>query len=114
MDLSDKNCVVTGAAGGIGSAVARRFAAEGARGVVVADVNEAGAEAVAAGIRDSGGKAVAVVADIGTEAGNVALIKAADDAFGPVDVFHANAGVGVGRGLEAPDEGWDLLWRVNV
>ena len=114
MDLSGKICVVTGAAGGIGSACARAFADAGARGVVVSDLDAAGAEAVAAGIRARGGNAIAIAADVGTEAGNLDLIARAEREVGPIDLFHANAGVAVGQGVAAPDDVWDLVWRVNV
>ena len=106
--------MVTGGAGGIGSAVARAFAAADARGVAVSDIDGEGAEVVAESIRKAGGQAIAVQADIGTEAGNAALIDATEDAYGPIDLFHANAGVGAGFGPEAPDADWDLVWRVNV
>lgn len=113
MDISGRVVVVTGGAGGIGSALARRFAREGAEGVVVADLDELGAARVAAGIVEAGGRAVGVGADIGTEAGNVALIDAAVGAFGPVDIFCANAGV-AGAGIDPSDRELDLQWRVNV
>lgn len=114
MELQGRVCVVTGAAGGIGSACARAFAAAGARGVVVADLDAAGAETVAGEIRAAGGHAIAVAADVGTEAGNLELIGRAEEKFGPIDLFHANAGVAVGQGIAAPDDVWDLVWRVNV
>jgi NAD(P)-dependent dehydrogenase (short-subunit alcohol dehydrogenase family) len=120
MDLAGKVCVVTGAAGGIGSACARAFAEAGARAVVVSDLDAAGAEAVAADIRGQGGQAVApcrvqaIAADVGTEAGNLELIARAERELGPIDLFHANAGVAVGEGVAAADAVWDLVWRVNV
>jgi NAD(P)-dependent dehydrogenase (short-subunit alcohol dehydrogenase family) len=113
MELTGRVCVVTGGAGGIGSAVSRRFAAGGAK-VVVADLDQAAVDAVADDIKASGGQAIGVAADIGSEAGNLALIDHAEAAFGPVDLFYANAGVGSGAGVEATDEDWDKLWRVNV
>ena len=107
MQLADRHVVVTGAAGGIGGAIARRFHAEGAK-VVVSDLY--GADAVSAELTGS----ISVAADIGTEAGNVALIDAAEAAFGPVDLFFANAGVGIGSD-PMDDEGvWDLAFDVNV
>ena len=58
--------------------------------------------------------AVAVVADVGTAAGNVALIDAAEAAFGPIDLFFANAGVAVGTDLGADEAEWQLAYDVNV
>ncbi|HEV3046560.1 MAG TPA: SDR family oxidoreductase [Solirubrobacteraceae bacterium] len=110
MDVADRHIVVTGAAGGIGQALARRFAAEGARAVVVADRDEAGAQAVA---QQLGGLAVGF--DAGSEQDVQGLIERASEANGPIDVFVSNAGVGgMGGGPEVPDESWDEAWRVNV
>lgn len=110
MRLSGRHVVVTGAGGGIGGALARRFVAEGARAVVVADRDLARAEAVAAELG-----ALAVEFDVGREDGVTALIAQATDANGPIDVFVSNAGVPGGMGgPEIPDELWDEAWRVNV
>jgi NAD(P)-dependent dehydrogenase (short-subunit alcohol dehydrogenase family) len=109
MELSDKVVVVTGGASGIGRALARRFAAEGARGVVVADLDGAGARAVAAEI---GGLGVAT--DVSDERQVVDLIRQAQDAFGPIDLFAANAGVAIGTDAQTPDADWDLAFAVNV
>jgi NAD(P)-dependent dehydrogenase (short-subunit alcohol dehydrogenase family) len=110
MELADRHVVVTGAASGIGRALATRFAAEGARRVVVADLDLAGAQAVAGAI---GG--VAMELDAGREASVRALVDGASEAGGPIDVFVSNAGVpGPGGGPEGDDAEWDLTWRVNV
>ncbi len=108
MELKDKVVVVTGGASGIGRALCRRFAAEGARGVVVADVNGADAAAVA---DEFGGLAAST--DVSVEADVVALVDRATKAFGPVDLFCSNAGIGLGQGIETPDEDWDRIWKVN-
>ena len=108
MDFSGRNVVVTGAGRGIGEALAREFHARGAN-VVVADI--AGTEAVA----DSLERATAITADVGTEAGNAALVAAAREALGSIDLFFCNAGVGVGRGvIETPEDDWELAFAVNV
>ena len=110
MELPDKVAVVTGGASGIGRAMALRFAADGARGVVVADLDGAGAEAVAAQIGDG---ALPFECDVADPGHADALLSAAESAFGPVDLFCANAGVAVGTDLATPAE-WDLAFGVNV
>ena len=108
MDLKDKVVVVTGGANGIGRALCIRFAAEGARGVVVADVDSDGAVRVAESI---GG--VAVTADVSAEADVIRLVNRATEAFGPIDLFCSNAGIGATGGVEAPNAVWQRIWDVN-
>jgi NAD(P)-dependent dehydrogenase (short-subunit alcohol dehydrogenase family) len=116
MDVRDRVVVITGAGNGIGAAIARAVHGAGARGVVVADVADDRAGEVAAGLnRRRPGSALAVHADVSTEAANAALVESATDAFGAIDLFVANAGVGVGTDLAATDEAaWDLAFSVNV
>ncbi len=114
MELNGKHAVVTGAAGGIGEALAERFHAEGAS-VVLSDVQSTAVQEVADRLDAlRPGSAVAVPADIGTEAGNRQLITAAEQAFGPIDLFFANAGVGTGRDPMSPESEWELAFNVNV
>jgi NAD(P)-dependent dehydrogenase (short-subunit alcohol dehydrogenase family) len=112
MDLRDKHVVVTGGAGGIGRALVRRFVAEDTRGVVIADRQLEGASALAA---ELGETTLAVQFDAGREQSVKELIATATEAYGPIDIFISNAGIGgAGGGPEAADEAWDEAWRVNV
>src|SRR6185437_3868483 len=111
MQLKDKIVVVTGAASGIGRALARRFAAEGAKAVVCVDRNEAGAKETAAGI---GKQATAVHVDVSKEDEIAGLIEMVERDVGPIDLFCSNAGIGVGGGAEAPNADWQRIWDINV
>ena len=114
MELHGKHVIVTGAAGGIGRALAERFHAEGAT-VVCADLSAAAVEAVAATLNATRpGSALGVAADVGTESGNRALIHQAEAQFGPIDLFFANAGVGVGQGVDASEADWETSFNVNI
>ncbi len=106
--MSIGRVVVTGAGGGIGAALARRFAADGAR-VIVNDLDPAAAEAVAAEI---GGRAVP--GDAGNEDDVRRLVDAAWDELGGVDLFCANAGILTPGSAEASDAAWQRAWQVNV
>jgi len=115
MEVQDKTIVVTGGAGGIGRAMCERFAAEGARQVVVADLDGDGAEAVAERVRGVGkARAAARRVDVGVEADLIDLIDDAESRFGPIDLFCSNAGIAIGNGLDEPDGVWDAIWRVNT
>jgi NAD(P)-dependent dehydrogenase (short-subunit alcohol dehydrogenase family) len=110
MELAERTVVITGGASGIGRALARRFAQEGPKLLVVADLNLQAAQDVA---REVGGEALRV--DVGREEEILALIDRARELGGPVDLFCSNAGVpGPPGGPEAPNEEWDRAWRVNV
>jgi NAD(P)-dependent dehydrogenase (short-subunit alcohol dehydrogenase family) len=109
MEIEGKVAVVTGGASGIGAALARRFAQEGAAGVVVADLDEAGAQGVAAEI---GG--IAIRTDVSDEAQVQALIAQATRRYGRVDILCSNAGLAVGGGLQASNADWQRLWEVNL
>jgi NAD(P)-dependent dehydrogenase (short-subunit alcohol dehydrogenase family) len=109
MILQGKVSVITGAGSGIGAACARAFAREGAR-VDVADLNADGARSVAESI---GG--VAVACDVRKQDDVDALVRRAQDAFGPVDVFFSNAGIANGTDpLETPLSVWQQQWELHV
>jgi NAD(P)-dependent dehydrogenase (short-subunit alcohol dehydrogenase family) len=109
MDLQGKVSVITGAASGIGAACARAFATKGAK-VVVSDRDAAGAKKVAAEI---GG--VAIACDVAREADIDALVREAERAYGPIDVFFSNAGVATGADpLTTPLPLWQEQWEINV
>ncbi|MFJ1757057.1 SDR family NAD(P)-dependent oxidoreductase [Kitasatospora sp. NPDC088134] len=100
--------VVTGAGHGIGAALARALAAAGAR-VVVNDLDADAARAVAAELG-----AHAVPGDAASAEGVAALIGAARDHLGAIDLYCANAGVATTGGPDAPPAAWELAWQVNV
>jgi len=109
MDVAGKVVVITGGASGIGRALAYRFADDGAEGIVVADLDQEGATDVATDLDN----AIAVGCDVADPRHADVLISAAEQSFGPVDLFCANAGVAVGVNLAAPAD-WDLAFGVNV
>jgi len=109
MKLTDKVAVVTGGANGIGRALCQRFAAEGARGVVVADLDGERAAALA---QEIGG--IAVTTDVSREADIVNLVARATKAYGAIDLFCSNAGIGTPGGVDEPNEVWQRIWEVNV
>lgn len=106
--LAGAGVVVTGAGNGIGAALARGFAAAGAR-VVVNDLDEAACRTVAAELG-----ATAVPGDAVSAAGVDALVAAAREALGEVDVFCANAGIAGAVTDQSPDADWERSWDVNV
>jgi NAD(P)-dependent dehydrogenase (short-subunit alcohol dehydrogenase family) len=116
MDLAGKVAVVTGGGNGIGEALCRAFAAQGARAVVAADIDGAEAERVASSIAagGTGTAALGLRVDAGNESDVQSLVARAEDEFGPIDLFCANAGIILLGGPEAPDADWERIWKVNV
>jgi NAD(P)-dependent dehydrogenase (short-subunit alcohol dehydrogenase family) len=109
VDIADRHIVVTGGANGIGRALCRRFAADGARHVVVADMDGDGAQAVA---EEIGGTPVTI--DVSVESEVVDLIERSIDSNGPIDLFCANAGILGNGGVDCPTDDWFRIWAVNV
>lgn len=113
--FSGKTAVVTGAAQGIGLAYAQSLAEHGAN-VVVSDIADT-SEAVAQ-IKSAGGNAIGVEADVSSSESMESLVKAAEEAFGPIEILVNNAAVFASLDLKPfhmiSDEEWDLVMRVNV
>jgi NAD(P)-dependent dehydrogenase (short-subunit alcohol dehydrogenase family) len=107
--VGGKVVVVTGAAGGIGRALALRFAREGAKAVVVGDIDGPGAEAVAASVGGLG-----LRTDVAVESDVRALVTRAEQAYGSVDIFCSNAGIFVPGGEEVADADWRRIFDINV
>lgn len=109
MDLKNRIAVVTGGASGIGEGLVKRFHEEGARHVVVADRDEAGARAVAEVV---GGTAAGL--DVSDESAIQELVERTERDQGPIDLFVSNAGYVTVGGLEAPVEDLQRMWSVHV
>jgi NAD(P)-dependent dehydrogenase (short-subunit alcohol dehydrogenase family) len=109
MKIRDKVVVVTGGASGIGRGLCRRFAEEGAKGIVVSDYNGEGAVEVAEQI---GG--LAVTTNVGKEAEIKELVEIATRHYGPIDLFCSNAGISAPGDIGSPDADWQRCWDVHV
>ncbi|MCZ0729028.1 SDR family oxidoreductase [Mycolicibacterium iranicum] len=112
MDLAGKTAIVTGGASGIGAALAVELAAKNVS-VVVGDLDESGAHATAASIRDAGGAAAGLRADAADIADIETLITLAGQEFSPVDIYVANAGV-IGKPGLGTESDWDVILDVNL
>jgi NAD(P)-dependent dehydrogenase (short-subunit alcohol dehydrogenase family) len=109
MQLKNKVAIVTGGANGIGEALARRFHAEGARAVVVSDIDGAGAERVAKAI---GGWGLRV--DVAIESEIQQLVAETEKRYGAIDLFCSNAGIFIAGGIEAPNADWARMRDIHV
>jgi NAD(P)-dependent dehydrogenase (short-subunit alcohol dehydrogenase family) len=113
VELDGSVAVVTGAAGGIGGALARELLERGARCVVGADLEQAAVERRSEELGISGG-VVARALDVTDEAATAALVEEVESSLGPIELFFANAGLATGGGPEMPDATWEAQWRINV
>ncbi|MFT4519518.1 MAG: NAD(P)-dependent dehydrogenase (short-subunit alcohol dehydrogenase family) [Halioglobus sp.] len=109
MQLKDKIIVITGAGGGIGKALAKKFLAEGAKSVVAVDINADTAQATA----DELG-CVAMSADVSKEEDIVRIIEETEKTIGPIDLFCSNAGLAAGATEQSDNAEWQISWDVNV
>lgn len=109
MEIKGRVAIVTGGASGIGKALCERFAAEGARGVVVADLDEAACGQVADAI---GG--IAVRTDVALESDVQRLVQQVTERYGQVDVLCSNAGILIAKGEEASNHEWQRIWDINL
>lgn len=112
--LQDKNCLITGAARGMGAAVAEHYAEQGAK-VCVADINLEGCQEVVARIKEKGGEAIAVSLDVTNRDQMKAAVKATVDAFGSLNVMLNNAGINKPlMFLDITEENWRQIMDVNA
>lgn len=113
MQIAGKVIVVTGGASGIGKALCERFATEGAKGICVADLDEAAGKAVAESVRG-----IFVRCDVSDEAQIQAVVAQTEASFGPIDLFCSNAGIFfddvAGMATGASNAQWMKIWGVNV
>ena len=114
MHLAAKTVVVTGAARGIGRALAEAFHQEGAR-VALCDLDTPDLWSLAATLNDSRpGSARAHAADLSTESANAELIRSVREAWGEIDLFFANAGVAIGTDLTTDEATWQRAFEINL
>jgi NAD(P)-dependent dehydrogenase (short-subunit alcohol dehydrogenase family) len=114
MEVEGRVVVVTGGASGIGRSMCRAFSARRAGAVVVADQDRAGADRVAAELSRAGASSMALTCDVADESSVMSLVEGTEEAYGPVGIFCANAGISMVGGIEVPDEQWQRMWAVNV
>ena len=113
MQIKDKVVVVTGGASGIGKSLCERFASEGARAVVVSDIDQVGIDETVESISDRT-SAFGFKADVGKEEEVEALAQAALSEYGHIDLFCSNAGIFTAGGEDLSTKAWQTIWDINV
>ena len=115
MELIDKVAIITGGSGGIGKAMAGAFLQEGAKAVVLADLDEQAAKEAAQSVDPSGTRCSGQACNVTKEGEVNALTQSAMDKYGQVDVFCSNAGAGAtGLLTDAANEVWQQQWELHV
>jgi NAD(P)-dependent dehydrogenase (short-subunit alcohol dehydrogenase family) len=109
MQVKDKVAIVTGGSNGIGAGLCRKLSENGAKAVMVADIDEPGARALAGEI--GGG---AFRCDVAKEEDVFKLVRETEARFGPVDLFFSNAGIMVQGLLDVSNADWQRIWEINV
>ena len=109
MEVRDKVVVVTGAANGIGRALAKRFSEEGAGKIIIADLDQQGLKRV-----ETETGAESFTTDVAREADIKQLIELCERKYGGIDLLCNNAGIGVNGGPEVSNEDWQKIWEINV
>ncbi len=109
MELTGRVIVVTGAARGIGRALAKRLVSAQPKALIVADIDGPGAAKLAEEIN-----ATPVQCDVSREADIERLVHEVESVHGRIDIFCSNAGIAVGGGPETKDADWQHIWEVNV
>ena len=109
MELKDKIVVVTGAAGGIGRAMALRFAQDETQAIICTDIDSDGAAKTASEING-----ISFGMDAAKESYIAHLIDQTERDIGPIDLFCSNAGISIGGGVEVLDAGWQKIWDINL
>lgn len=116
MELDGKIALITGAANGIGAALAHRFATEGVSGLLLADLDGDAVQRVADDIvaASPGIRILARQVDVADRSQIERMVATATDELGPIDLLCSNAGIGTGLGLDADEDAWARSWDINV